>query len=92
MDGITDDALVTLRENVRPVIHSNIGSHYGWPGWLDRISASGLKKSMCAKVGRRITQRVKASSGGAKMKCTMAETGQARRRKNLSASKYHWVQ
>lgn len=64
-----------------------------------------LKGPCSAKVARRITRRVKASSGGSKMKCTMAETGRARRRKNLSAFwtgtyagitrselNYHWVQ
>lgn len=44
-----DDALDTLRENEKPVIHSDRGGHYRWPGWLDRINASGLKRSMSRK-------------------------------------------
>jgi len=44
-----DDALDTLRENEKPVIHSDRGGHYRWPGWLNRINASGLKRSMSRK-------------------------------------------
>ncbi|MDC7861901.1 integrase [Pantoea ananatis] len=44
-----DDAIDTLREHERPVIHSDRGSHYRWPGWLDRINASGLIRSMSRK-------------------------------------------
>jgi transposase InsO family protein len=44
-----DDALDTLRENEKSVIHSDRGGHYRWPGWLDRINASGLKRSMSRK-------------------------------------------
>ena len=42
-----DDALDTLREHERPVIHRD--SHYRWPGWLNRINASGLKRSTSRK-------------------------------------------
>lgn len=44
-----DDALDTLRENEKPVIHSDRGGHYRWLVWLDRINASGLKWSMSRK-------------------------------------------
>ncbi|ORM63945.1 transposase [Pantoea rodasii] len=44
-----DDAIDTLREHERPVIHSDRGSHYRWPGWQDRIKASGLIRSMSRK-------------------------------------------
>ncbi len=49
VNGMLDDAIDTLRENERPVIHSDRGGHYRWPGWLDRISASGLIRSMSRK-------------------------------------------
>lgn len=75
VNAMLDDAIDTLREHERPVIHSDRGSHYRWPGWLDRINTSGLIRSCRAKVARRIMQRVKASSGGSKMKCTTAEAG-----------------
>lgn len=37
VNGMLDDALDTLRENEKKVIHSDRGGHYRWPGWLDRI-------------------------------------------------------
>lgn len=86
VNAMLDDAIDTLREHERPVIHSDRGSHYRWPRWLDRINASGLIRSMSRKGSRRIMRRVKASSGGSKMKCTMAETGRAQRWKILCAS------
>lgn len=49
VNGMLDDTLDTLRENEKPVIHSDRGGHYRWPGWLDRINASGLKRSMSRK-------------------------------------------
>jgi hypothetical protein len=81
-----DDALDTLNEHDKPVIHSDRGGHYRWPGWLERINTSGLIRSMSRKDARRIMLRVKASSGVSKTKCSMAETGRVSRWKNLSAS------
>ena len=49
VNGMLDDAIDTLRENEKPVIHSDRGGHYRWPGWLDRIRASGLIRSMSRK-------------------------------------------
>lgn len=49
VNTMLDDAIDTLRENEKPVIHSDRGSHYRWPGWLDRINASGLIRSMSRK-------------------------------------------
>ncbi|MBM0108887.1 IS3 family transposase [Steroidobacter sp. S1-65] len=33
----------------RPVVHSDRGSHYRWPGWLSRIAAAKLVRSMSRK-------------------------------------------
>ncbi|HBS2690279.1 TPA: IS3 family transposase, partial [Klebsiella pneumoniae] len=33
-------------EHDKPVIHSDRGGHYRWPGWLERINTSGLIRSM----------------------------------------------
>lgn len=44
-----DDAIDTLSKNEKPMIHSDRGSHYRWPGWLERINASGLLRSMLRK-------------------------------------------
>ncbi|MCV2357435.1 IS3 family transposase [Paucibacter sp. TC2R-5] len=33
----------------RPVLHSDRGAHYRWPGWLSRIANAGLTRSMSRK-------------------------------------------
>ena len=33
----------------RPVVHSDRGGHYRWPGWLSRIADAGLIRSMSRK-------------------------------------------
>ncbi len=37
-----DSAVETLNAGERPVIHSDRGGHYRWPGWLERVNAAGL--------------------------------------------------
>lgn len=41
VNTMLDDALDKLRGET-PVIHSDRGGHYRWPGWLDRINTSGI--------------------------------------------------
>jgi len=33
----------------RPVVHSDRGAHYRWPGWLSRIADAKLIRSMSSK-------------------------------------------
>ena len=49
MNTMLYEALDTLNEHDKPVIHSDRGGHYRWPGWLDRINTSGLIRSMSRK-------------------------------------------
>ena len=42
-------AAATLRPGERPVVHSDRGCHYRWPGWLERMGRHGLVRSMGAK-------------------------------------------
>lgn len=45
-----DAALETIADSdVRPVIHSDRGGHYRWPGWLERVNAAGIIRSMSRK-------------------------------------------
>ena len=44
-----DRAAATLRPGERPVVHSDRGCHYRWPGWLERMGRHGLVRSMSAK-------------------------------------------
>ena len=40
-NSMLDNAISTLGEDERPVVHSDRGSHYRWPGWIDRMEATG---------------------------------------------------
>lgn len=44
-----DAAISELKEGEHPVIHSDRGSHYRWPGWIERTERSGLVRSMSRK-------------------------------------------
>jgi len=48
-NSMLDDAVARLRPGERPVIHSDRGAHYRWPGWIERCDAAGLVRSMSAK-------------------------------------------
>lgn len=45
-----DAAIETVTETSdRPVVHSDRGGHYRWPGWLSRMSDANLTRSMSRK-------------------------------------------
>jgi putative transposase len=45
------DAAIETVANVdaRPIVHSDRGAHYRWPGWLSRIADAQLVRSMSRK-------------------------------------------
>ena len=46
----TDHYFAKMAEtNDRPVVHSDRGGHYRWPGWLSRMSEANLTRSMSRK-------------------------------------------
>lgn len=49
VNAMLDAAINTLASDDRPVIHSDRGGHYRWPGWLERVHAAGLVRSMSRK-------------------------------------------
>jgi len=49
VNSMLDRAVTTLKDDEHPVIHSDRGSHYRWPGWVSRIAKAGLKQSMSKK-------------------------------------------
>jgi transposase InsO family protein/transposase-like protein len=50
VNTMLDAAIETMaNRDSRPVIHSDRGAHYRWPGWLTRISDAGLVRSMSRK-------------------------------------------
>ena len=44
-----DDAIDTLVKDETPVVHSDRGGHYRWPGWISRMDDAGLTRSMSRK-------------------------------------------
>ena len=49
VNDMLDDAIGTLSPGEHPVIHSDRGAHYRWPGWIERCDDAGLIRSMSAK-------------------------------------------
>lgn len=44
-----DDAIALLNKGEHPIIHSDRGCHYRWPGWIERMEKAGLTRSMSKK-------------------------------------------
>lgn len=42
-------AVSRMRPGAAPVVHSDRGAHYRWPGWIAICEANGLTRSMSAK-------------------------------------------
>lgn len=41
--------LATLQNHEHPIIHSDRGAHYRWPGWIERMRKANLSRSMSKK-------------------------------------------
>lgn len=44
-----DTAISGLTEDEHPIVHSDRGGHYRWPGWIERMDEAGLTRSMSKK-------------------------------------------
>lgn len=49
VNTMLDMALAQIPENIHPIIHSDRGAHYRWPGWITRVENAGLTRSMSKK-------------------------------------------
>ncbi len=50
VNTMLDAAIETVAQTPdRPVVHSDRGGHYRWPGWLSRMSDANLTRSMSRK-------------------------------------------
>lgn len=49
VNSMLDQATETLQETEHPLVHSDRGGHYRWPGWLERMEKAGLERSMSKK-------------------------------------------
>jgi len=49
VNDMLDVAISTLNDDEKPVVHSDRGGHYRWPGWISRMEKAGLIRSMSKK-------------------------------------------
>lgn len=49
VNTMLDEAISILEENEKPIIHSDRGCHYRWPGWIERMEKAKLTRSMSKK-------------------------------------------
>jgi transposase InsO family protein len=50
VNTMLDAAIETVVDmDTRPVVHSDRGAHYRWPGWLSRMTHANLTRSMSRK-------------------------------------------
>lgn len=49
VNTMLDTATQQLCSDEHPVVHSDRGSHYRWPGWIEKMDKAGLTRSMSKK-------------------------------------------
>ena len=49
VNGMLDEAIGSLSPDEHPIIHSDRGCHYRWPGWIQRMDGAGFSRSMSRK-------------------------------------------
>ena len=49
VNTMLDDAINQLSPEEKPIVHSDRGVHYRWPGWIERMDKAGLTRSMSKK-------------------------------------------
>jgi transposase InsO family protein len=50
VNTMLDEAIQTVSDSEdKPIVHSDRGGHYRWPGWLNRMSDANLERSMSRK-------------------------------------------
>ena len=49
VNTMLDEAVSCLSYDEHPIVHSDRGGHYRWPGWISRMEKAGLTRSMSKK-------------------------------------------
>ena len=49
VNTMLESAIQSLKPGEKPIIHSDRGAHYRWPGWIERMEDAGLTRSMSKK-------------------------------------------
>ncbi len=49
VNNMLENAICRLSHTEHPLIHTDRGCHYRWPGWISRMKKAGLQRSMSKK-------------------------------------------
>jgi transposase InsO family protein len=49
VNTMLEEAIRGLSDGEHPIVHSDRGCHYRWPGWISRMESAGLTRSMSKK-------------------------------------------
>lgn len=49
VNTMLDNAIATLPDTAHPLVHTDRGCHYRWPGWIARMNEAKLVRSMSKK-------------------------------------------
>lgn len=49
VNTMLDNAIQLLAPDEKPIVHSDRGAHYRWPGWIRLMESNGLRRSMSKK-------------------------------------------
>jgi len=49
VNTMLDEAILALKKDEQPIVHSDRGCHYRWPGWIKRMERAQLMRSMSKK-------------------------------------------
>ena len=49
VNTMLDDGIAQLKPGEYPIVHTDRGCHYRWPGWIQRMDEAGLIRSMSKK-------------------------------------------
>ena len=49
VNSMLDMGISLLKEGEKPIVHSDRGNHYRWPGWIERMEKAKLIRSMSKK-------------------------------------------
>lgn len=49
VNSMLDTAISKLEAKQAPIVHTDRGCHYRWPGWIERMKKAGLTRSMSKK-------------------------------------------
>ena len=86
VNTMLDVAIETVAEGTeKPIVHSDRGGHYRWPGWLSRVAKASLIRSMSRKACSPDNAACEGFFG--RLKTEMSIRGTGARRPSRSSSK-----